>query len=128
MSKKLKILVVEDDSTSSYILCVYLNTLGYEICGEARSGEEAINIARNEYPNTVIMDINLEGAMNGIEAAKKIIEIYPDISIIFASSNTEQNIFQRAIQLNPITFIVKPVDPITLKNVLKEVDKNYRSD
>lgn len=125
MPNKLKILIVEDDNTTAYILYIYLNTLGYEICGKAKSGEEAITIARKECPNTVIMDINLEGGMNGIEASKKLLEMDKNISIIFASANTDPDIFELAMSLNPVSFITKPVDPMTLRNVLKKIDNYY---
>ncbi len=127
MPDKLKILIVEDDSTSAYILYLYLNTFGYEICAKAESGEEAITVARKERPDIVIMDINLEGAMNGIETVKKMREMNHNLSIIFATGNTDPGIVELAMSLNPASFITKPVNPMILKKVLKEIDDCYRA-
>ncbi|EKD69419.1 MAG: two component signal transduction response regulator [uncultured bacterium] len=124
MNKKLKILIVEDDGTSAHYLLIYLNTLGYEICGKARSGEDAIIIANKENPNVVIMDICLEGDMNGIETARKMLEKDRNISIIFVSTKIDPDIFKHAMALDPVSFLTKPVDPAMLKSSLDSI-KNF---
>ena len=67
------VLIVEDE----IIAALYLKSLlspGYRVVGMARSGEEAVSAAAREAPDIVIMDVHLEGGMDGIEAARRIRE------------------------------------------------------
>lgn len=67
-----KILVVEDEGLSALALVAYLEMRGYEVCSPAATGEEGIAIAEDDRPNLVLMDINLPGEMDGIDAAREI--------------------------------------------------------
>lgn len=69
---KQRILVVEDDQIIQLDLRRHLKRLDYDVVGTASSGEEAIAKAAQLQPNLILMDIRLEGAMDGIEAARQI--------------------------------------------------------
>lgn len=69
---KARILVVEDDQIIQLDLRRHLNQLEYAVVGAASSGEEAIVKASELQPDLVLMDIRLRGAMDGIEAARRI--------------------------------------------------------
>ena len=58
---------------------------GFELVGEAESGEEAVALARTEAPAVVLMDINLPG-INGIEATRRVLEDRPDTVVVLLSS------------------------------------------
>src|SRR5690554_7149990 len=68
---KIKVLVVEDESIVSKDIQHSLKRLGYVISGASATGEKAIQLASEERPSIVLMDIMLKGDMNGIEAADR---------------------------------------------------------
>jgi len=70
-SKPPCILVVEDESVVAYDLERHLKTMGYECCGLAASGEEALEMAERLRPDLVLMDIDLP-LLNGVEATREI--------------------------------------------------------
>src|SRR5437868_535658 len=67
-----KILIVEDESIVQLDLQQRLERMGHRVVGVASRGEEAVAKALELKPDLVIMDVSLEGAMNGIEAARRI--------------------------------------------------------
>jgi len=69
-----KILIVEDEKDTSDAMKSMLEKKGYTVSGIARSGEEAIELAGSTNPDLILMDIRLEGAMDGLEAGGKIRE------------------------------------------------------
>ncbi|HLP45428.1 MAG TPA: response regulator, partial [Candidatus Kapabacteria bacterium] len=66
-----KILVVEDEGVLAMGVQKKITTLGYTVTGIALSGEEAINMAAEQEPDLVLMDIKLAGKMDGVEAAQR---------------------------------------------------------
>jgi two-component system invasion response regulator UvrY len=64
---------------------VVMMTPGFDVVGEAESGEEAIELFDQLEPGLVLMDINL-GAMNGIEATRRIVAAHPDATVILLST------------------------------------------
>ena len=66
---KTNVLVVEDESIVSKDIQHSLKKLGYNVVGSSATGEKAIELARQENPDIILMDIMLKGEMNGIETA-----------------------------------------------------------
>ena len=91
MNKTTRLLVVEDEPLFSELL---LHTLGaeegIEVVDVARDGETAIQMARRHKPDAIIMDIELEGETDGIEAALKIKEETPKVGIVILSSHRDR--------------------------------------
>jgi CheY-like chemotaxis protein len=104
---KPKVLIVEDDNVILSIERWRLSNLGYEICGSAGTGAEAMECVAKMQPDIVLMDITLKGAMDGIEAAGQIKKNF-NIPVIFVSSHTDGEILSRAKAVNPDGFIKKP--------------------
>ena len=64
------ILLVEDDNIIAKIADWRLKNLGYDVCGRATTGAEAMDLLGQLNPDVVLMDINLKGNMDGIETTK----------------------------------------------------------
>ena len=79
------ILIVEDEKINAEDLRIQLEQLHYHVSDWAKSGEEAIMMARENRPDLIMMDIVLAGQMNGIETAKKLNKEL-DIPVIFTTS------------------------------------------
>jgi two-component system, response regulator PdtaR len=73
------------------------------------SGEEAVEIAALEKPDVVLMDINLKGELNGIQAAEQIVVKY-NVPIIFMTGYSDEELRKQAEKLNPLGYFLKPVN------------------
>lgn len=116
--KKSKILIVEDEMIIARDIKGKLESLGYNVVGIVSSGEDAINKSETEKPNLILMDIELSGKIDGIEASKKIIE-NNNISIIYLTAYSDSKTFRRAISTEPINYLVKPIDEEKLESAIE---------
>jgi PAS domain S-box-containing protein len=104
---KYTILVVEDETLIAANLVKILSLLGYTVYKPVATGEDAIRSVTTEQPDLVLMDIELIGAMNGIEAAEKIRAI-SDIPIVYLTAYTDDLRIRQAQLTEPYGYIVKP--------------------
>ena len=116
--EKTRILVVEDEGLIARDLENMVINLGYEVCGVASSGEEAIAQAEKHHPNLVLMDIILKGEMDGVEAAERIREQF-SIPVIYLTAHTDENTFERAKVTEPLGYTLKPVEQKELLTVIE---------
>lgn len=107
MSAMPRILVVEDEMIVAEDLTESLRSLGYGICGAASSGEDAVNMALQLIPDLVLMDIILNGKMDGIEAAR-CIRNHLNVPIIFLTAYADNETVNRAKLSEPYGYLTKP--------------------
>jgi diguanylate cyclase (GGDEF)-like protein/PAS domain S-box-containing protein len=101
------ILIVEDEKIIALDLQRRLERFGYSVVGMASDGQEAISLARERRPDIILMDIMLAGSMDGIEAAKQI-RAQLGIPIIFLTAYTDEKTLERAKEVEPFGYILKP--------------------
>ena len=104
-----RILVVEDEVLVARDIQARLTRMGYEVVGTAARGEDAVNLALETVPDLVLMDINLRGEMDGIEAAVQINE-ESSIPIIFCTAYSNDEVLERAKITSPFGYVLKPFD------------------
>ena len=107
MADEKQILVVEDEVIVGMDIQRRLKNLGYIVPVVVSSGEEAITKVRENNPDLVLMDINLYGKMDGIEAALKI-HSFSDIPVIYLTAYTDEITLERAKITEPYAYIIKP--------------------
>jgi len=112
-----KILIVEDQFIEANNLRISLHRAGYAVCSIASSVDEAIKIKNEEKPNLVLLDIRLQGKLNGIDLAK--ILRSENIAFIFLSANSSREVLNAAKATRPYGFLVKPFRE---KDVLVAID------
>lgn len=108
--KKVKLIIVEDTVLIRLHLTSMANQLGYEVVADFSSGEDVINYLDEQIDNDcdcILMDIMLEGDLDGIETAKIINESH-DIPIIYMSALSDMETLSRADETNSFKYIVKP--------------------
>ena len=127
VSKPVRILVVEDVVNVATVLKARLESYGYEICAVAKTGQSAIAGSLGHKPDLILMDIMLEGDMNGIEAAHEILKKI-DIPIIYLSCLNDQEVMDRAIETNPFGYILKPYDSAELRFSIENALRKHRMD
>jgi CheY-like chemotaxis protein/DNA-binding PadR family transcriptional regulator len=95
-----------------------LSVMGYTVAGMAASGEDAIEKARRLSPDLILMDIVMPGRLNGIEAAQAIITEL-DIPVVFVTSYADDAIIEKAKQVRPYGYIVKPFNELEIKAAIE---------
>ena len=118
MTAPANILVVEDDTHVATVLEARLQSFGHEVCDIAKSGPAAVRMAVDRSPDLVLMDILLEGDMNGVEAAE-LIHNQVDTPIIFVTCLSDQALLERAIKANAYGYILKPYDNAELRYTIE---------
>ncbi len=113
-----RILIAEDESIVAMDLQETLEGFGYEIAGNCGSGHAAINLAKNEKPDLVLMDIVLKGKTDGIEAASKIRKDF-DIPTIFLTAYSDNETLKRAQNAQPLGYLNKPFKEKDLKTTIQ---------
>ena len=101
-----KILVVEDEEITVEDLVDTLELLGYDVVAAVPSGEEAIEKAEELSPDLVLMDIELEGEIDGIISAKKIKE-KRDIPIVFLTAYSDEKTIEKLKEVEPEGYMLK---------------------
>ena len=112
-NKKKRILIVEDELIIANDTRGYLSDENYEITSVVLTGEDAINMAKQNMPDLVIMDILLHGNINGIEAAEEISKIRK-IPIIFVSAYSHEEIIKQILSDIDYEYILKPFQAFEL--------------
>jgi|GEM_PF-421530 PAS domain S-box-containing protein len=115
---KPKILIVEDESIEVMGIEHSLKSSGYEVVGNASTGDEALQKVAKLKPDLVLMDIVLNGEIDGIEAAAQIKENF-DIPVIYLTAHPEESAVQRAKLTAPYGYIIKPFNKTELKNIIE---------
>ena len=105
--KRTKILIVEDEGIVARDLQETLTGLGYAVVGIAHNGPTAIEYAIREKPDLVLMDIVLQGEMDGITAAE-LIRKQSNIPIVYLTAYADHETFQRAKLTDPFGYLLKP--------------------
>lgn len=104
---KRRILIVEDEAVTSVLLEKTLKELGYEVVGSAFDGSEAIALTRDKKPDIILMDIRIQGDIDGIETAKQIYQQY-GIPIIYLTAHSDDDTIRRAVESGPFGYLIKP--------------------
>lgn len=120
-----KVIVVEDNLLISTLYKHYLGKLDYKIINVAITGEKAIEVLKTNEVDLIIMDIMLEGEIDGIEAMNEIRK-ETNTPVIFASGNSDKYNHTRALEISDSLFLVKPVTESNFLKAVKKVEEEYK--
>lgn len=107
MTAPAKILIVEDESIVAFNLQQRLAQLGYDVPHVAVSGQQSLDIVSRCQPDLVLMDIHIEGAMDGIEVAARLHETNM-VPVIYLTAYSEDATLERARKTRPYGYLIKP--------------------
>lgn len=102
-----KILIVDDEVVVAEAIRRQLRSLGYLVVGVVASGPEAVQLAGEHRPDLILMDIKLQGPMDGIEAARTIQGRYA-IPVIYLTAFSDEETLERARPTLPLAYLIKP--------------------
>ncbi len=113
-----RILVVEDEAVVALDLERELASLGYEVVGRAASGEAATGLAEQLSPDLVLMDIHLDGEIDGIEAARQL-RSRCQIPVVFLTAFGDDETIERAKTGHPLGYVIKPFQGRELRSAIE---------
>jgi two-component sensor histidine kinase len=113
-----RILVVEDGLIMARDIERRLATMGYRSAGLASTGEDAIRKARENHPDLVLMDVNLKGPIDGIQAAEQI-RLAADIPIVYVTGYSDDATLARARVTEPFGYVLKPFNERELRTTIE---------
>jgi CheY-like chemotaxis protein len=105
--EKAKILIVEDDKSNAELMKLLMFQNGYGICDVVATGEDAVDVAQKIHPDLILMDISLQGSIDGIMACEMIRKTNY-IPLIYVSAYGDTDIHSKAMATKPNAFIEKP--------------------
>ena len=106
-SPKAKVLICEDEGLTALRLKKALTSLGYEVVGEAKNGEEAVSQAARLKPDAILMDIRMP-KLDGIAATEQIMAARPT-AIVMITAYSERELVEAALRAGASGYLVKPV-------------------
>lgn len=124
-----KLLIVDDEKTTRESLTEYIpwHTLKVTSVKVARNGVEALVLANGDPPDVLLTDVRMP-KLDGIELATKIRNLYPSCKIIFLSGYADKDYLKKAIHLQAISYIEKPIDPEEVKKVVRSAVSLYEEE
>jgi PAS domain S-box-containing protein len=104
-----RLLIVEDEGIVALNIQNRLKGLGYSVVATVSSGEEAIQVAGETRPDLILMDIKLDGKVDGIEAAAEIHRLF-HLPVVYLTAYTNDETLNRAKLTEPYGYILKPFE------------------
>jgi len=114
-----KILIVEDETLLALSLSLSLQEEGHIITGCVTSGEKALAMIEKDRPDIVLIDIKLDGGMDGIETSWRIRREHA-LPIVFMTGNTDHGTLQLANELDPVGILRKPINDHEVLSVIRK--------
>lgn len=129
MSKR--VLIVDDAAFVREVLTQILLKHGFEVCGEAQNGTEAVEMALSKKPDLILMDIVMP-IKSGIQATEEILKTNPHLPIIACSTEGSEAMVTKAIDAGCVDFVVKPFQIenliATMRKVLEKKSANQQKE
>jgi PAS domain S-box-containing protein len=113
-----KVLIVEDEPIVAMDLNQEIQGLGYNVVGIAESADEALAAVQNELPDFALMDIRIEGSLDGIQTARTLLHWY-HVPSVFLTSYSDDTTLARAARAMPYGYLTKPFKSAELKAALR---------
>jgi two-component system cell cycle sensor histidine kinase/response regulator CckA len=124
---KTHILIVEDEGIVAKDLQALLKRLGYHVPATVGTGELAIQAAIQNQPDLILMDIQLRGSMDGVQASAAITS-QQDVPIVYLTANSDEATLQRAKGTAPFGFLVKPFEERAIQAGIEMALYKHRTD
>lgn len=113
-----RLLIVEDEFIVAFDLTVALEDMGYTVVGTAASSDEALRTADEQRPDLVLMDINIAGRVDGIEAGC-LLRARHHVPLVYLTANVDGTTLSRALATEPAGYLVKPYNEHSLRTTIE---------
>jgi PAS domain S-box-containing protein len=124
---KPKILIVENDELVAIFIQLKLELFGYQSVGQTPRGEDVLELVEKLKPDLVLMDVHLDGEMDGIEAAELIRASY-GLPVVFLTANHSEQDLARLTHANAFGYILKPFSDQELRTIIEMALYKHRAE
>lgn len=114
-----KVLIVENSMVTADTIEKNLDYMGLQTIAKVTNGIDAISAAKNLEPDMILMDIDLEGRLDGIETSHRI-RLFSDIPVIFMSVLIDEKVIQKAAEIGEEIFLCKPFNMQELSHAIEK--------
>ncbi len=121
--QNIRVLIVEDELIVSEEIKELLTSKGFEVVGQCTSAEEALSVLNGSPADIALLDINIEGSTDGIDLAHSILKSH-ECAVIFLTAFADDNFFNRAKEVKPAAYIVKPFEERNLQMAIEVAFNN----
>jgi CheY-like chemotaxis protein len=104
------VLVVEDNFLAALLIEFTLKEAGYRVIATVRTGEQAVEYAVEHHPELVVMDVNLAGDLDGVQAAERI-HLVAGSDVLFQTAYSDGDTISRIDRVPNVGRLTKPLDP-----------------
>ncbi|MDR5805791.1 PAS domain S-box protein [Caballeronia sp. LZ001] len=122
-----RILIVEDDRVVARDIAQQMIRNGHTVVGSTARGEDALVLAKEVRPDLVLMDVRLEGKLDGIDAARLLREQFR-LPVVFLTAYADEETVQRATTAEPFGYVLKPFDDTQLRTVVEMALYKYAAE
>jgi two-component system, chemotaxis family, chemotaxis protein CheY len=123
--RRITIVIADDNDMMRGILRAMLRGEEYDVVGEARNGQTAIDMVERLKPDIVCMDVMMP-EKNGIEALCEIKAAHPDTEVLMVTSSSDPETVQESIQNGACGFIIKPFNAARVLDTLGKISNRVR--
>lgn len=117
----IQVLLVDDHKIVRQGVRAYLQTLSdIEVVAEADSGAAAVTAVERHQPNVVLMDLEMPGELDGIEATRQIRKLRPETQVIVVTSHHQDEFIFPAVRAGAISYLLKDVEPEELAEAIRK--------
>lgn len=124
---ELTILLVEDEGIVAADLQDAIKRFGYRVVGVATEGVQAVCLAQELEPQLIVMDVGLQGDIDGIQAAQMIQE-RAHVPVIFLTGHRDVQTLRRAVRTGPLGYLVKPFQEVELRCAIEVAVHKHRAE
>ncbi len=115
------VMIVEDEIIIQLATAHMVESLGHQVLARIQSAEDALERLERQTPDLILMDIHLDGPMDGIEAGAIIRDRWK-VPLAYASAYTDGETLRRAAETEPVAFLAKPVTLENFRELFDQVD------
>lgn len=125
--ESIRVLLVEDEAIVAQDLEETIARLGYTVLGIACEGVQAVCMAAELQPQLIVMDVGLQGDIDGIQAAQMIQE-HAHVPVIFLTGHRDVQTLRRAVRVGPLGYLVKPFQQVELHCAMEVAIHKHRAE
>ncbi len=123
--KRVRVIVADDELHIRTLIKTVMKSMQAEIAGEAKNGQEAIDLFRLEKPNLLLLDINMP-VKDGEKALKEIIDEFPDAFVIMLTSVADVDTVKKCLDHGAANYILKDTPLNDMKKMIKETWDSFK--
>ncbi len=124
---KAQLMIVEDNLVEAMGIQKCVENMGHSVVSQVASGEQAIRELESIHPDLIIMDITLQGEIDGIDVAERVSSRF-HIPVIYLTGLSDDHIFERAKRTDPVGYLIKPFKECELQRMIALGLYRYRKE